>query len=182
MGETTGGVFSLWQANDAPMTQRALILKQQTMWFEGRHVWHLCDARARVCVCVCVCVCARACHINVAYPRLGPPPLSGARFTCVCALADLHLRSFARICVGEGPAAEPHHEVFPEISPALLCRVMGTLGWSFAEVLFDSECPSKTSPKTSRKLCCKLRQNLRPELPPSKTETSPKTCSAETLC
>ena len=40
-------VFSLWQANDAPMTQRALILTQQTKWFEGRHVCHLCDARVR---------------------------------------------------------------------------------------------------------------------------------------
>ena len=42
-----GGTFSLWQTNDAPMTQRALILTQQTKWLKGRHVCHPCDARAR---------------------------------------------------------------------------------------------------------------------------------------
>ena len=40
---------------------------------------------------------------------------------------------------------------FPEISPVLLCRVMGTLGRSFCWSFFCSECPSKTSPKTSWK-------------------------------
>ena len=29
------------------MTQRPLILTQQTKWFEGKHVCHLCDARVR---------------------------------------------------------------------------------------------------------------------------------------
>ena len=48
---------------------------------------------------------------------------------------------------------------FPEISPLLLCRVMGIWGWSFTEVFFCSEFPSKTNPKTCRK--------LRPELAPS---------------
>ena len=36
-----GYVFYLWQANDAPMTQWALILTQHRKWFEGRHVCHL---------------------------------------------------------------------------------------------------------------------------------------------
>ena len=40
-----GYVFSLWQANDVPMTQWALNLIQQTEWSEGRHVCHLCGAR-----------------------------------------------------------------------------------------------------------------------------------------
>ena len=39
--------FSLWQANAAPIMERALILTKQTKWFEGRHVCHLRDARVR---------------------------------------------------------------------------------------------------------------------------------------
>ena len=30
-----------------------------------------------------------------------------------------------RLLIGEGPPAEPRHEVFPEISPILLCSVLG---------------------------------------------------------
>ena len=40
-GPKWGYAFCLWQSND-------LILTQQREWFEGRHVCHLCGARARV--------------------------------------------------------------------------------------------------------------------------------------
>ena len=75
-GDLNGGyVCSLWQANDAPMTQWALILTLPTKWFEGRCVCVrgcVCVCVCGVCVCVCVCVicvarvCARSCHTNVA--------------------------------------------------------------------------------------------------------------------
>ena len=64
-GDLNGGyVFSLRQPNDAPMTQWALTLTQQTEWFEGRHVCHLCGARLRTLL-----------PHSVAYP-----PLSSARY------------------------------------------------------------------------------------------------------
>ena len=68
-----GTFFSLWQANDAPMTQRALILTQQTKWFEGRHVCHLCDARVRTRL-------THKCRV----PPVPFPPLSGARTRGEC--------------------------------------------------------------------------------------------------
>ena len=47
-----GYVFLCWRANNAPMTQRALILTQQTKWFEGRHVCHLLGLPSlQKCVC-----------------------------------------------------------------------------------------------------------------------------------
>ena len=36
-----------------------------------------------------------------------------------------HLVCWEVVLLGEGPLAEPRHEVFPEISPVLLCSVMG---------------------------------------------------------
>ena len=68
-GLNRGVRFSLRQANDALTTQRALILTQQTKWFEGRHVCHLCDARVRT----------RLPHKRRITPRSVPPPLSGAQ-------------------------------------------------------------------------------------------------------
>ena len=57
------------------MTEGALILTQQTKWFEGRHVCVICVAR----------VCARSCHTNVAYPPFRSPPLRSARlYSCFC--------------------------------------------------------------------------------------------------
>ena len=67
-GHKWGVRFSQWQANDAPMTQWALILTQQSGFREG------------ICVICVARVCSRSCHTNVAYPPLGPPrPLRSAR-------------------------------------------------------------------------------------------------------
>ena len=66
------------------MTQRALILAQQSRLREG------------MCVICVTRVCARACHTNVAYPPFHSPPLSGARFLRF--FADLRLRSFTCFC------------------------------------------------------------------------------------
>ena len=33
-----------------------------------------------------------------------------------------------QVWIGGGPLAEPRHEFFPELSPILLCRVVGILG------------------------------------------------------
>ena len=71
-------VFSLWQASDAPM-----ILTQQTKWFEGRHVCHLCGA-----------------HLHTLLPHKcripPPPPLRSARTVGVC--LQMLLSSPGTIC------------------------------------------------------------------------------------
>ena len=75
-GLNEGYIFSLWQADDAPMTQRALILLCMT---------HVCE---------------RACHTNVAYPPFRSPLLRSAWTDPLCrddhpfALAYVWMRSW----------------------------------------------------------------------------------------
>ena len=78
--------------------------------------------------------------------------------------------------IGEGPPAEPRHEVFSLKFLQFCCAGP----WEFraevfAEVFFALNVPAKQGRKLRGKLRGKLREKLRPELPPFKTETSPKT-------
>ena len=59
------------------------------------------------------------------------------------------LRLFLRNTLARVPLQNLVVKFFPEISPVLLCRVMGILGLKFLLKFFCSEYPSKTRPKTS---------------------------------
>ena len=78
--------------------------------------------------------------------------------------------------LGEGPPAEPRHEVFPWRFANFAVQSHGNSGLKFLLKFFVAlNVPAKQALKLRQKLPPKLRRKLRPKPPPSKMQTLPKT-------